>query len=286
MTALGYADALVSTAWLADHLAAPDLRVVDATWFFPTTGQKGVDAYDAGHIPGAVFFDLDDISDETQDLPHMIPPAAKFASRVRRLGIGNGNRVVVYDRASGSSAAARVWWNFRLFGHGEVSVLDGGMGKWQAEHRAIEDLPPMQRDRHFIPHFNAALVRSKAQMLANLRSHDETVIDARSAGRFHGIEKEPWPHRKVGHIPGSLSLPWTDLIDKERKTFVPLALLQQRFTEAGVTSATPIVASCGSGVTACMLALGLHLLGRDDVAIYDGSWAEWGMADDTPAEQG
>jgi thiosulfate/3-mercaptopyruvate sulfurtransferase len=284
MSRLAPADALVSTAWLAEHLDAPDIRVVDATWFFPATGKKGRDEYDAGHIPGAVHFDIDEIKDELSPLPHMAPDPAKFASKVRRLGIGNGNKVVVYDRAAGSSAAARVWWSFRLFGHEDVALLDGGFVKWLAEHRPVEDLPPMPRDRHFLPRMNQTLVRNKAQLLANIESGRELVLDARSAGRFKGVEPEPWPHRKVGHIPGSRNLPWTELIDAEAKTFLPVEQLRRRFADAGVDQ-RPVVTSCGSGVTACMLAFALFLTGRDDVAVYDGSWAEWGLADDTPAER-
>ena len=276
-------DALVSTDWLADHLSAPDLRVIDATWYFPGLGSGGQD-YQAGHIPGAVFFDIDDIADANTGLPHMAPDSAKFASKVRRLGVGNGNRLVIYDRVGGGSAAARVWWMFRLFGHTEVSLLDGGLAKWQAEARGLDDLPPLPRDRHFIPRVNQTLVRSKAQMLANLAQHRETVIDARSASRFQGLEPEPWPHRKVGHIPGSLNLPWTDLIDPVAKTFLPKDRLLARFRAAGLSAAGPVVTSCGSGVTACVLAFALHLLGREGVAVYDGSWAEWGLADDTPVE--
>jgi len=259
-------DSLVGTAWLAAHLAAPDIRVVEATWHFPATGKKGRDDYDAAHIPGAVFFDIDDIKDESSALPHMAPDAAKFASKVRKLGIGNGNKVVIYDRAAGSSAAARVWWSFRLFGHQDVALLDGGWSKWAAEHRPIEDLPPMPRDRHFVPRVNQTLVRCKQQILANIESRRELVLDARSAGRFKGVDPEPWPHKKVGHIPGSRNLPWTELIDPETKTFLPVEILRERFAAAGLDH-RPVVASCGSGVTACMLAFGLYLTGRDDVAI-------------------
>ena len=285
MTKLSPADSLVSTQWLADHLDAPDVRVVEATWFMPSTGKKGRDEYDAGHIPGAVFFDLDDIADDESPLPHMLPSAAKFASKVRKLGLGNGNRIVVYDRTGGSSAAARVWWMFRVFGHGEVSLLDGGMTKWVAEHRGIEDQPPMTRERHFLPRMDQTLVRGKEHMLGNIGSKREQVIDARSAGRFRGEEPEPWPHRKVGHIPGSLNLPWPELVDPETKTFLPVETIRAKFEKAGITRDKPVVASCGSGVTAAMLTFGLYLTGRDDVAIYDGSWAEWGLAEDTPAEK-
>ena len=173
---------------------------------------------------------------------------------------------------------------FRVFGHTEVSILDGGIGKWKAEGRAIEDLPPMPRERHFMARVNQLLVRDKAQILANLDSRREQVIDARSPARFAGKDKEPWPHKKVGHIPGSFNLAWNELLDPVSKTFLPAEVLEKKFSQTGLNLSKPIVASCGSGVTACVLAFGLYLLGHDDVAVYDGSWAEWGLADDTPVE--
>jgi thiosulfate/3-mercaptopyruvate sulfurtransferase len=276
-------DALVSTDWLAEHLTA-DVRVVDATWHMPSTGRRGRDDYDQGHIPGAVFFDLSEICDSSSPLPHMLPDAAKFASKVRRLGLGNGNRVIVYDRAAGSSAAARVWWMFRYFGHNDVAILDGGFDKWRREGRPVEDLPPMPRERHFMPRVNPFLVRDKKQLQDNLTTSREQVIDARSPGRFAGADAEPWPHKKRGHIPGSRNLPWTQLLDPESKTFLPAEAMAARFADAGIDIARPTVASCGSGVTACMLVLGLYLLGNQEAAVYDGSWAEWGLADDTVVE--
>ena len=274
--------AIVSTEWLANHFAAPDVRVVDATWFAPSTGQSGRAGYAREHIPGAVFFDIDEIADDSSPLPHMLPEPAKFASKVRHLGLGNGNRIIVYDHASGGAAAARVWWMFRVFGHEDVSVLDGGITKWLREGRPTEDLPPMPRERHFMPHVNQVLVRYKGQMMANLATHREQVVDARTADRFAGKSPEPWPHNKVGHIPGSVNLPWGELLDDENKTFLPADILASRFTHAGLDLRKPVVATCGSGVTACVLALGLHLAGNQTAAVYDGSWAEWGLADDTP----
>ena len=278
-------EALVSTEWLAAHLAAPDVRVVDASWYFPG-GRDARAEYRQEHIPGAVFFDIDEIAAGTEGPPHMLPDATKFASKVRKLGLGNGNCIVVYDRASGGAAAARVWWMFRVFGHDEVSVLDGGIDKWLAEGRPVDDLPPIPRERHFIPRVNQFLVRDKGQVLANLDSKRDQLVDARPADRFAGKGKEPWPHQKVGHIPGSLNLPWSTLLDPQSKTLLPNEQLAARFAAAGVAPNQPIVASCGSGVTACMLALALYRLGNTEVAVYDGSWAEWGQADDTPVVSG
>lgn len=267
-------DALVSTEWLAAHLSAPDVRVVDASWHMPSSGRNAREEYDIGHIPGAVFFDIDEIADSSNPLPHMLPPPEKFASKVRKLGLGNGHKVVVYDSAG--LGAARVWWMFRVFGHRDVAVLDGGLTKWKAEQRPLEDLPPMPRDRHFLPQVNATLVRSFEQMRANVDSKREQVIDARSAGRFAATAPEPWPTRHVGHMPGAVNVPFADLIDDTTKTLKPAAQLKARFDAAGVDFSKPLVTSCGSGITACTLALALYLIGHKDVAVYDGSWAEWG----------
>lgn len=277
--------ALVSTEWLAEHLSAPDVRVVDASWFMPAAGRSGAKEYETQHIPGAVFFDIDDIADTGIPLPHMLPPAEKFASRVRKLGLGSGNKVVVYDSQGLATAAARVWWMFRVFGHRDVAVLDGGLPKWLAEGRPLEDLPPMPRDRHFLPQVNATLVRTFDQVNSNLTTRREQIIDARSAARFAGTAPEPWPTLHVGHMPGALNVPYVDLIDETSHTLKPAAALKARFDAAGVDFAKPIVTSCGSGVTACVLALALHVLGHRDVAVYDGSWAEWGTREDAVAEK-
>lgn len=279
-------DALVSTDWLASHLGAPDVRVVDASWFMPASGRKGREEYGLGHIPGAVFFDIDEVSDPASPLPHMMPDGIRFSSRVRRLGLGDGNRIVVYDRQGGGSAAARVWWMFRVFGHEDVALLDGGMTKWLQEGRPVEDLPPMPRERHFMARANQFLLRDIAQMKDNLETRREQVIDARAPGRFAGTDEEPWPHKKVGHIPGARNVPWASLVDPATQTILPPEALAERFTSAGVDIRKPTVASCGSGVSACLLAFGLFLLGNKEVAVYDGSWAEWGMADDTPVATG
>ncbi|HVI51338.1 MAG TPA: 3-mercaptopyruvate sulfurtransferase [Candidatus Sulfotelmatobacter sp.] len=275
-------DAVVSTEWLAEHLSAPDIRVVDASWNHPSLGRNARAEYDSEHVPGAVFFDIDDVSDKSTSLPHMLPDAAKFASKVRKLGLGNGNRVIVYDRSSGGAAAARVWWMFRLFGHTEVSVLDGGLEKWLKEGRPTEDLPPMPRERHFMPRVNQLLARDLEQMKTIVAQAREQIVDARPPGRFAGTDADPWPSKKSGHMPGAKNLPWTALLDPESKTLLPAEQLAERFRAAGIDVRQPVVASCGSGVTACMLALGLYVVGNDEAAVYDGSWAEWGLAEDTP----
>jgi thiosulfate/3-mercaptopyruvate sulfurtransferase len=276
-------DSLVSTEWLAQHLEAPDLRVVDATWYLPSQGKNGRAEYEARHIPGAVFFDIDEIAGTDSDLPHMLPTPEKFAARVRKLGLGDGNRIVVYDQL-GLMSAARVWWMFRVFGHRDVAVLDGGLPKWIAEGRPTEDRPPQPRERHFTARYNNLMVRDREQVKANLSTRNEQLVDARAAGRFTGREPEVWPGRRSGHIPGSFNVPFSDLLDGKTKTLLPAEAIAARFRKAGVDLAKPIVTSCGSGVTAAVLALALHLIGRSDVALYDGSWAEWGRPGDTPVE--
>lgn len=285
MTTAYDSSALVSTAWLADHIAAPDVRVVDASYYLPHEGLDARAEYEAHHIPGAVFFDIDEIADTSSDLPHMLPSPEKFSSRVRKLGLGDGVRIVVYDQR-GVWSAPRVWWTFRVFGHEDVAVLDGGLPKWMAEGRPVEDGPVGIGERHFTARMNSLMVRDKAQMLANLRSGREQVVDARALGRFEGRDPEPREGLKSGHIPGSRNLPFNQLIDPETQTVLPPDTLRERFEDAGVSLDTPVVTTCGSGITASVLALGLHLLGQKDVAVYDGSWSEWGAADDTPVDTG
>jgi thiosulfate/3-mercaptopyruvate sulfurtransferase len=278
-------DALVDTAWLADHLSAPDVRVVDASYYLPNEGLSGRAEYEAHHIPGAVFFDIDEIADGTSPLPHMLPPPEKFSSRVRKLGLGDGVRIVVYDQR-GLFSAPRVWWTFRAFGHDDVVVLDGGLPKWLAEGRPVEDGTVSPGERHFTARMNSFMVRDKDQLTANLSSGREQVLDARSQGRFEGRDPEPRADLRSGHIPDSLNLPFTDLLDRQTQTLLPPEALAARFAAAGIDMARPVVTTCGSGVTAAVLALGLHILGHQDVAVYDGSWAEWGLPGDTPVAVG
>jgi thiosulfate/3-mercaptopyruvate sulfurtransferase len=276
-------DALVSTDSLADHLSAPDVRVVDGTWFLPTMNRDAKAEYAAAHIPGAVFFDIDDIADSDSPLPHMLPAPEKFSARVRKLGLGDGNRIVVYD-ALGIYSAPRVWWMFRTFGHDDVAVLDGGLPKWIDEGRPTESLAAMPRERHFTARFNNLMVRDVDQIRSNIDSGREQFVDARSAARFAGETPEPRQGLRGGHVPGSLNLPYDQLLDRESGAMLPADALKERFEAAGIDLSRPVVTSCGSGITACILTLGLHLLGHEDNAVYDGSWTEWGGRDDTPIE--
>lgn len=278
-------DALVSTDWLARHIGAPDVRIVDATFHLPQAGRDAHADYLAEHIPGAVFFDIDAIADDSVDLPHMLPPGDKFAAGVRRLGLGDGSRIVVYDRGRLFSAP-RVWWTFRVYGHRDVVVLDGGLEKWKAEGRPLEEGEVRTEERHFTARFDHAMVRELEQMRANLEHRREQVVDARPRGRFEGRDEEVWPGRRQGHIPGSLSLPFSELTDPATGIMLAPERLEVLFDEAGVDPARPVVCTCGSGVTAATLAFGLHVIGARKVAVYDGSWAEWGLPGETPVETG
>lgn len=279
------AEALIDTETLARLKDAPDVRVVDATWFMPSTKRSGRKEYEACHIPGAVHFDIDDVCDSATDLPHMLPSPEKFSSRVRKLGLGDGVRIVVYDANGGFSAAHRVWWTFRVFGHDDVAVLDGGLKKWIAEGRPTEDLPPMPRERHFTARWDHTLVRTFDQMLANVKSPHEQVADARSRGRFDATEPEPRAGLRAGHIPGSVCLPFAEVMDPKNNYVMRSAgEIKAAVQKAGIDLQKPIVATCGSGVTASTLAFALYLIGNERVAVYDGSWSEWGGRADAPVE--
>ncbi len=278
-------DALVSTDWLAAHLQAPDVRVVDGSFTLPGVKPTASELYHTRHIPGAVFFDIDDIADSESPLPHMLPSPEKFSSRMRRLGLGDGHKIVIYD-STGLNSAARPWWMLRVFGHRDVAILDGGLPKWLAEERPVTDDVPVPRLRHFTARLNTLLLRDKAQLIDNLRTKREQVLDARARARFEGSAAEPRPGLRAGHIPGSRNLPYDRLIDPRTRTVLPAEQLAALFAEAGLERGKPVVTTCGSGVTACALAFGLHLLGWPDAAVYDGSWAEWGLPGDTPIETG
>jgi len=278
-------EALVSTEWLADHLADPHVRVLDASFKQPGVTPTARADYDTGHIPGAVFFDIDEVAEPGTSLPHMIPSPARFAEKIAERGIGNGDKVVVYD-ANGLSSAGRAWWILRLFGHDDVALLDGGLPKWKAEDRTLETTAPSIPVRQFRARFDADLVRSKAAVVANVRSRWEQIVDARSAGRFDGTAEETWPGRRRGHIPGSRNLPFDLVTDPKTKQLKDARELRALFADAGVALDRPIIASCGSGVTACALAFAAYLIGHERVAVYDGSWSEWGLPDGPPIETG
>ncbi|MZR30912.1 3-mercaptopyruvate sulfurtransferase [Sneathiella litorea] len=276
---------LVSTEWLAEHADAPDVRIVDASWHMPAMNRDPRAEYDAEHIPGAVFFDIDEIADTDNPLPHMVPSPEKFSSRMRKLGLGDGNRIVVYD-SLGIVSAARAWWLLRLFGHQDVAILDGGLPKWKAEGRPVDDMPVKPAERHFTSRINSFLLREKDQVARNIDQNREQVLDARSAGRFDGTEPEPREGLRGGHIPGSKNLPYTALLNDADKTFRQAEELNAAFSSAGIDLKKPVITSCGSGVTACVLAFGLHLLGHQRVAVYDGSWTEWALDEELPVETG
>ena len=278
-------DALVSTEWLADHLDAPDVRIVDGSFYLPAQKRNPRSEYDSQHIPGAVFFDIDEIADTTSSLPHMLPSPEKFSSRVRKLGLGDGNKIVIYDTTP-MTGAARVWWMFRAMGHKDVSILDGGLPKWMAEGRPVTDDPPLPRDRHFTARLDNTLVRAIDDVRELIDSKREQIVDARAAARFRGEAPEPRVGLRGGHMPSAFNLPYNDLIDPKTGTMLSGGEIAARIAASGIDPAKKVTASCGSGVTACVVALGLYLIGAPHAAVYDGSWTEWGGREDTPIVTG
>lgn len=275
---------LVSTDWLAKHLKDPDLRILDASWYLPADERDPKAEYDAAHIPGARFFDVDEISDARSDLPHMAPPVEKFMSRMRAMGVGDGHQVVVYDGA-GILSAPRVWWLFKLMGQENVAVLDGGLPKWVAEERPTEDMPPIARDRHMTVRFQNHLVRDVTQVAHASKLGSPQIVDARAAARFRGEAPEPREGLRAGHIPKSRNVPFNTLLNDDQ-TMKTVGDTRAVFEAAGVDLSKPIVTSCGSGITAAVLALALERIGHSDWALYDGSWAEWGMFPTVPVATG
>jgi thiosulfate/3-mercaptopyruvate sulfurtransferase len=278
-------EALVETEWLAAHLDDPQVRTVDASFKLPGITPTAREDYDRGHIPGAVFFDIDDIAEPGTSLLHMIPSPERFARKMEGLGIGGEDRVVAYDSA-GLSSAGRAWWMLRLFGHHNVALLDGGLPKWKAEARPLVTTVPTPPQRRFTAGFDPALVRDKRTLLDNLSTRREQVVDARAAGRFEGTAEETRPGLRRGHIPASRNLPYDRVTDPQTRRLLGADELSRLFHDAGIELDRPIVTSCGSGVTACALAFALHLIGHPGAAVYDGSWSEWGLPGDTPVETG
>lgn len=275
---------LVSTDWLGRHLKDPDLRILDASWYLPDQKRDPKAEYAAAHIPGARFFDIDEISDQRSELPHMAPPVEKFMSRMRAMGVGDGHQVVVYDGA-GMFSAARVWWLFKLMGQNDVAVLDGGFPKWRAEDRPVEDMPPMIRDRHMTVRRQAQMVRDVTQVASASKLGDHEIVDARSPGRFRGEEEEPRPGMRAGHIPGSKNVHYATLFDADGTMKSPDEL-RAVFENAGVDLGKPAITTCGSGVTAAILSLAMERIGKSDHSLYDGSWSEWGAFATVPVATG
>jgi thiosulfate/3-mercaptopyruvate sulfurtransferase len=276
---------LTETDWLASELDAPDIVIIDGSWHMPSDGRDARAEYLEEHIPGAIFFDIDEIADSKSPLPHMLPPPEKFSSRMRSMGIGDGSRIVVYD-TSGMFSAARVWWTFRVMGFDDVTVLNGGLPKWKREGLPIESGEPAPRStRHFTSRRNADLVRDVYDMKSIIKDHSAEIVDSRSADRFAGKVAEPRPGVRSGRIPGSINVPYGKLVNADG-TLKSKLELERVFARAGVDLGKPIVTSCGSGITASLLALALAEIGHRRTAVYDGSWSEWGADQSLPVETG
>ena len=278
------ASPLVTTDWLAAHLRDPNVRIADASWYLPSAARNPRAEYEAAHIPGAVFFDIDAISDQHTTLPHMLPDAATFAGHMKKLGIGDADMVVFYDGA-GIYSGPRALWMMRAMGHAKAAVLDGGLPKWKREGRPLDVNPPAIPRRHFIARVDEKLIRDYDAMHANIGSRAEQVLDARSPTRFRGEEQEPRPGVKPGHMPGAINVYYAEVIAPDGTMRAPDELVRI-FAGHGVDLNNPIVTSCGSGVTAAILSLALELAGARKTALYDGSWSEWGARAGAPIETG
>ena len=275
---------LVSTKWLAKRLENAEVRVLDASWYLPGMDRNPIIEYEKRHIPNARFFDIDDISDNRSDLPHMVPPIEKFMSKVRKLGVGDGHQVIVYD-GLGMFSAARVWWLFKMMGHKNIAVLDGGLPKWISDGFPVNDKPPVIRDRHMMVDQISSYVKDVTQVAAASKLGDHEIVDARSPGRFRGEENEPRKRLRKGHIPNSKNVFFKSLLNEDQ-TFKNTTELIRVFYSAGVDMTKPVITTCGSGVSAAVLNLGLELIGKTDHSLYDGSWTEWGMSPALPVETG
>ena len=275
---------LVSTKWLAKRLENAEVRVLDASWYLPGMDRNPIIEYEKRHIPNARFFDIDDISDNRSDLPHMVPPIEKFMSKVRKLGVGDGHQVIVYD-GSGMFSAARVWWLFKMMGHKNIAVLDGGLPKWISDGFPVNDKPPVIRDRHMMVDQISSYVKDVTQVAAASKLGDHEIVDARSPGRFRGEENEPRKGLRKGHIPNSKNVFFKSLLNEDQ-TLKNTTELKRVFYSAGVDMTKPVITTCGSGVSAAVLNLGLELIGKTDHSLYDGSWTEWGMSPALPVEIG
>lgn len=273
---------LVSTDWLAEHLDSPDVVIVDGSWYLPHMERDPVAEYNDAHIPGALFFDIDEIADLTTDLPHMLPTSVAFSSAMRKMGIGDGQKIVVYD-GMGLFSAARLWWTFRVMGVEDVFILDGGLPKWLQEGRATSDQPPLPRPRHFTARLDHGAVRDLNEMRKAMENDKIEIVDARPRERWQGLADEPRPNVRSGRIPGSKSVPFLDLVDEDG-CLKSVEDLKASFDAAGVDRTKPIITLCGSGATAAILTLALDTIGHQDNALYDAAWAEWGARDDMPIE--
>ena len=276
---------LVSTDWLAENMDNPDLKIVDSSFYLPTEGKDPRVLFEAEHIPGAVFFDIDAIADQNTDLPHMVPSAADFADMTAALGLGSNHTIVVYDQR-GVFSSPRCWWMFRLFGHRDVKVLDGGLPKWKAEARDVTSTPTEQAEaseklERLVGDMDRSMIASRADVMDVLGKETHQIFDARPAGRFNGTAPEPRAELRSGHMPGSRNIPSSEMIS-ENGTFKNRDAIQAVFSQQGFDTGKPVITSCGSGVTAAILALGLSEIGHEKVAVYDGSWSEWGLPGETP----